>query len=120
MDEEHTDTRSIILQAIQETKNSLFFEKCYFIHELTKKGAKAKKVLQLLNNEEFMRELKQLEAINKDEENEIYYYGKDEQSPKKLHYRTTLEEQIRTNRQEQLRELAKTLAELNEEEEFDL
>lgn len=114
------DTRSIILQAIGEHNTVSFLELCYVIYEATDNKEASKKVLSVLNEEGFMRSVKQLEAVKEENEHKIYYYDDDEYSPKKLVYKAELEAKIRKIRNDQLKTLAITLKDLNEEEGFEL
>lgn len=121
MEEEnnHYDTRSIILSALNEENNERFLEKCYFIYETTKRTADAKRIKNILS-QPIIREIKLIESIKQENDNKIHYYEDDNQSMKKLRYRQETEEQIRTIRNKELATIAAILAELNEEEELTL
>jgi len=114
------DIRNLIIQTINEQRNSIFLELCYVIYETTNKKTEAKNVLTILNEENTMRGLRKLEALTEENENKIYYYENDEYSPNKLNYQQELEKSIRTIRNEQLKKLAITLRELNEEEDIEI
>lgn len=117
-DNNNYDVRSLILQAVEEQTMTKFLELCYFIYEATMEEENSNSILEVINDQEFIRRVKQLEAITEDAENKIYYYEDNNYSPSKLAYRENLERTIRTVRNEELKKLALILRMLNEEEEI--
>lgn len=122
MDEEntHSDTRSLVLAAIAETKTTAFLELCYVVYNATDHEEQAKKALEEITDLPFMRMVKELEALTEENEHKVYYYGPDDRSPRTLQYREELEKSIRLIRNYHLYELSQILKELNQEEMIDL
>lgn len=121
MDEEKpSDTRSIILLAIDNTYNTKkFLELCLVAYTMEDKKKEAKKTEELLSNQTLMRELSIVSTIKETPEERIYYLDHDK-STGVLQYKEELETLITTVTLQNLKTLSKMLKELSKEEEIEL
>lgn len=119
-DEQPSDTRSIILLAIDNTYNTKkFLELCLVAYTMEDDKKNAGAVEKLLMNQELMRELSIVSTIKENPEDRIYYYDYDK-STGSLQYKEELEKFIADITIQNLKRLSKMLKELSEEQEIAL
>jgi len=119
-EEKPTDTRTLILTAIDSTYNTKrFLELCLVIYYMEEDKKNAKKIETTLRNLELMRDLSIVSTIKENPEDRIYYYDHDK-STGALQYQEKLEKYINDLTLDHLKNLSDILKRLNAEEEIAL
>jgi hypothetical protein len=119
-DEQPSDTRGLILAAIDNTYNTKkFLELCLVIYEMEEETADAKKVEKTLKNLELMRDLSIVSTIKENPEDRIYYLDRDK-STGALQYQKEMESFISEVTITNLKKLSSILKRLNAGEEIQL